>query len=400
MYIEPTVFETNNRGDILLAGAPSLILTRDERGKPDLVTDSIFGMILGADRRKRVVPAPIDAKRVADIRASPREDGSWAFAFAELERSQKPGETSRVAHLWYGVHDGSIWSSLERLPLPAKWQPEPYYSSALVQRGDTVAWAVRVTEQGRAAARVAFFERRGGRWSYEILSDGIRPDYGMTSVPAYGTAYVALAHSDTLGFVLAIVQSDYVFTGAVQKGEIGRSDAGSLFLFVRRSEWEPLRRVVFGSRDGEAHHPSLSLSRAGDALTWWAEVTGPAGTRREARTMLGNLEERNERVIPLDSTILWSNIPLAPEGGMRLWVTDHIAPSGLPDREIRFVGVTSEGESQLLGSIPNPYTGLFFNATSPAPSEVLISSAVIEPADSMLYSLLLRARIECSAHAQ
>lgn len=372
IYVMPVVVATSSTGEVLLAGTPNYVWSRNERGKGKLeARDSIFGVLIGPDRRTRVIPAPLDARLVVGIRAVELRDGKWGFSFAQREHSGDPTDDSiPVTHLWYAEYDGNAWSRLEPLPLPAAETVRPFVSSALVQTDSTLAWAMLVTLPGEAIQRAVVFERHGGRWSTEL-------------VPGRNLAYVGLGRSDSLGLILAAVKPDSSLP----------NDNNSLFLYHRGQAWQPLRRVVLGAEEGSVHAPSLSLSPVG-LLTWWTEVHDETGSRREARAMIGNLHSHNGPVLILHPSIGWSIVPVIMRDKKRLWVTDHVPAAGPGHNELRFIGDSASVTAVELATVPNPYAGKF-GATSPFPSEVLVSGPYIDTVDSLVVSMQIRARVYC-----
>lgn len=397
LYIEPVVLVPSTGGDVLLAGTPNYLWKLDRSGTAVAgAADSIFGVVIDQDGRVRVVPAPVDAAYIVGIRAVARDDGTWAVVFAELEDEYEiPEGPGPVAHLWFGVLRGTEWVSLERLPRPSGGGVlRPIRSSSLARSGDTLAWAVPV-KMTELISRIAFFERRDGRWSSELVGGPATPDSRPEAGSIHGALYPTLAHSDTLGLVLSVVQSDLAYPDG---------DHNSLLFFVRNHEWRRFRRVILGARDGPVHHPSVSFSPRGDVVTWWTRIVRSAPAeqhaggrrpriRREARAMVGrHLETRSTNAITIDRSIANSVVPLTTPAGRHLWVTDHVAlPSR--EREIRFIGIHAD-TATVFGRIPNPFTGPF-GAVWTLPSTVLISGPLLKREKKYVGTLLLRVRIDC-----
>lgn len=371
IYVMPVVLAASSSGVVLLAGTPNYIWSRNERGKSRLAArDSVFGVLIGLDRRAQVIPAPVDARLVVGIRAVELPDGKWGFSFAQRERSGDPTDDSiPVTHLWYGEYDGRAWSHLELLPLPPG-KVRPFVSSALVREDGMLAWAMLATLPGEVVQRAIVFERQGGRWSFRL-------------VPGSNLAYVGLGYSDSLGLVLTAVKPDPSLP----------NDENSLFLYHRGQAWQMLRRMVLGTEQGSVHAPLLSLSPVG-VLTWWTEVYDEAGSRREARAMIGNLEIMGGSVFALHRSIGWSIVPVTTPDRKRLWVTDQAPAAGPKRDELRFIGDSASVAAVKLGTVPNPYRGKF-GAISPAPSEVLVSGPYIDTVDSVVVSMQIRARLYC-----
>jgi hypothetical protein len=377
LYVDPGAFVANSRGDVLLAGMYNILTSRNPDGKVTAVTeDSIFGVIIPRTGPARIVPSPIDPKLVSGVRALPHRGGGWDVVFAEVKPYTPVSGRSDTgaARLWHGVYDGRRWTQLEPLPLPPESTIRPKFASRLLQRGDTLFWAMTVITP-TDDHHIALFERRGGRWSYEAV-----PDFH---------ARVELAHSDTLGLILAV-------TGGSIDPPAGFN---SLILWARRPTWRPLRLVVEGKAEGPVHVPWLHLSPTGGVLSWHTDVSDGSGKyRQEARAMIGRLEERNESVITLDSSVASTQNFFAPvllPGGLRLWVIDHEFSKG-QQSEIRFVSDSAQS-AVVLGRTPNPYV-TSIAATAPAPSELLVTGLHYIP-NKYIESLLLRARVECRGKA-
>lgn len=386
VYVEPVAFVASGE-EILLAGTPNYAVYRDAGGAlTGAARDSIFGVILERDGGARAVPAPppVAGKRFAGVRAVARPGGGWEVVFAEMPPGVEFPDTGRVARLWYGMYDGRGSVGLDTLALPAAGEvslalriPDP---SAFIRWGDTLALAMLVTPANHLSIPV-LFERRSGRWSVEVV-----PPIGR----ATGVSYVALAHSDSAGLLLAAVHPDPAL----------RHDQNSLFLYARRPAWHVLRRVVYGL-SAAVHDPILALAPGGGTLTWLAHVQDTSGGRMEARMMVGRLEAGDEPAMMLDSTAM-TVAPVVTRPGERLWVSYHVAPSNVhagADVEIRFLREAGSSVA-VIGRIPNPFTG-GANAIALTPSDILLSGPFLDrsfhPTLPTLVTLLLRARVECGA---
>lgn len=160
LYVEADAFVANGRGDVLLAGTPNYLWKVSPQGEINgLTADSIFGVVIARDGMARVVPAPVEPRRIRGIRAAARPDGGWDVVFADV-----PVDSSSSAgaeRLWYAAFDGSRWSSLEPLPMPSGVALSPMFTSSLVRAGDTLAWALTpAMRQGRRD--ISLFRRAGG----------------------------------------------------------------------------------------------------------------------------------------------------------------------------------------------------------------------------------------------
>jgi hypothetical protein len=388
LYVEPVAFVPSAAGEILLLGTNNYLFSRNERGKGELdASNSVFGAIIPPSGRARVVPGPIDATVATGMRAVYLGD-RWGVAFAETERPLLEADgTNPVLRLWYGEYDGYEWSGVTSLPLPAGTQVIPSSSSNLLQRPGGLAWAVTFNTSDDGMPRVALFEREASGWTVELISEGEIPSPSNRipdRLPVYNASYPMLAHSESDGLLLVIVQPDFSLGG----------DGNSLFLFSRRPEWRPLRRVVLGSRDGRVHFPSLFLTPTGGVFTWDSWIQHSGRTRTEVRVMIGDVMDGGAPVIVVDSATAWRNVHVPLGDSLHAWVTDHV-PGSMGERQIRVSGSTGFGPPVELGRFPNPYGGLF-NATSPRSGEILVSGPLLDEVDSVAVSLQVQIRVECS----
>jgi hypothetical protein len=372
LYVEPVAFAASG-GEMLLVGTPNYLWKRQTPAGPVLAVaaDSVFGAVIGQDGRARIVPSPVDAKRVAGARALGRSDGGWDVVFAELaERNTSLGDQPVSARLWYGIFDGSKWSSLEQIPLPTGALARLANPSPIVRRLDTLFWVIRLQTRG-GDTELAVYQRNGGRSSSEL----VRTDFA---------AYASLGASDTLGVVLLVVRGD--------TAQPMRENA--IFFFARQPRWELVRRVD-GVGEEPVHMPSIDLSSPG-ALTWLAPVPTADGGRQEARVMLGRLEAEDGQLFTIDSSVTHVTPAVQLRGGIRVWVTEHLSSSD-QTRELRFVGHSGRSPV-ILGRAASPFLGPF-TAASPAPSQIVIAGPLAEgvTTNPAVVTLLIRVRVDCPA---
>lgn len=372
LYVEPMVLESSSQGDVLLAGTYNYLFGQTPEGKWTLIeNDSIFGAVIRPDGPARIIFSPIPTKLLTGIRAVTQADGTWAVIFAEGTTWTGESRPDTAARLWYGVLDGTQWATLEPLPLPPAGTLRPSSMSSLIQFGDTLAWAMEITRPDHQRD-IVVFQRHGGQWSF----DTVRTTF---------TAYVDVAHSDSLGLILAVVRPDLTLP----------SDGNSLFLWARRPEWRELRKIVPSTTE-EVHSPRLILSHAGDVLSWQAQVPTATGSRWEAHAMSGHLEEKNGALTVLDSAVTSISpvVTVRLPRGPRMWIVDHLLSEG-PEREIRIIQ-DSGGSAVKLAQVPNPFLAEFA-ATLSASSEILVTGALIDRDQDVGVSLLLRFKVKCGA---
>lgn len=374
LYVEPVVVSGSDEGSTLLAGTHNHLFQNTPGEGWKLVSgDSVFGAIVSSSGRARIVRSPISMRLVSGIRAVARDGGGWSVVFAEVKPWSGEMRPDTAARLWYGVLNEGRWAELDTLPLPDVGVLHPFVASSLAQDGRNLAWAIPRTGN-KIRAGILIYERRGGRWSYEVIPTG--------------SAQADLAYSAKLGLVAAVEQADFRL----------QRDANSLLFWTRDPTWTILRSVVPGSRE-LVHNPSLTLAASRSALTWEAEIPGRVGGRRsEAHAISGRPEDPGAPAMVLDPDIVptypISFVPLLR--GPRLWVTDHRLPD--EKREIRIVR-DSAGIPALVSQMPNPYFTPFRAGLS-GPSEVLISGGVLDRERGVGHSLLLRIRIRCPAGSQ
>lgn len=370
LYVEADAFVANGRGDVLLAGTPNYLWQVSSEGEIiGLTEDSVFGAVIARDGNARLVPAPIPARQIHGIRVAAREDHGWDVVFAEVAPYVGDRQPDEAARLWHGVFDGERWASLEQIPTPDGITVATLFSSSLLRRGDSLAWAL-VPTMNSPRRDLVLAQRRHGRWSSESIAVGNGVD-------------VDLSYSDSLGLLLAVVQADPRLRG----------DGNSLLLWAQRPEWRILRSLVHGEGEGRVYNASLLRLRAGFVTSWRTPVGEGRDTRDELRARVGRLEEQSEPAVVLDPDVsIWSEIaPFVLPGGAPLWV---VHPSVADDAVSALRVVSVAGDSAVeLGRFANPYR-FWVAAAAPSASELLVTGMEYTQ-DGFAFSLLLRARIEC-----
>ncbi|MFN2565813.1 MAG: hypothetical protein ABR499_12520 [Gemmatimonadaceae bacterium] len=365
VYVEPSTFARSGSA-VLLAGTPNYVW-RPVAGRPVALEARFghFGAAIGADGRVSLVPSPLDARLIKHVRVLGRGDGVWDAVFIELEPpGWVAGEAGVAARVWHGVVDGRRWLRLEEMPRPTGARVYPGSTPpALIRRGDTLAWALPVETPGGQTEAVVY-ERRNGRWSYEL-------------VPTNSPAYLVPAYSDSLGLVLAVVRA------------LPPAEENGLYFLVRRHSWQTLRRPA-----DRVYEPSLTFAGTAGFLTWRTLLPDEGGMRWEARAMIGHLEAQDGPIVRLDSSVVHMAAPVSPRTGTRLWVVDHVGEGGRGN-ELRVIRDSAE-TAVVLTRIPSPFQG-FFAAALQSPVELLIAGPVpgrteTEPG---VVTLLLRLRVQC-----
>jgi hypothetical protein len=229
-------------------------------------------------------------------------------------------------------------------------------------------------ETSADTSEAVVYERRSGRWFHEF-------------VPMRGAAYVAPAHSDSLGLVLAVVGAD-----------IDTGEANALHFMAQQPKWRVLRKVVRGGPT-PVFEPTLTFAGPRGVLSWRTLLAEPGGMRWQARAMVGRLEVVNEPLVTIDSSIAYVAAPLNPGPGVYLWVSEHAGDDG-SSKEIR-VTTDSAGSASVLTRVPSPFQG-FFAAALLSPSELWIAGPLPgrTDRDPAVVTLLLRLRVQCPRGAR
>jgi hypothetical protein len=376
LYVEPVAMGASGR-HVLIAGVPNYMWIRDAAGKARFTArDSVFGVVVDAEGGARTIPAPISARLISEVRVLGRGDAAWDVVFAEVAPWTGYFSPDSAVRLWHGVYDGRRgWSGLEELPMPANTVVRPKLSSVLVGRDGKLAWALRSV--GDAGFGLVVYERRAGRWSFESIT------------PERVAAYPQLAYTDTAGLLLAVVGIDTV-----------RPDApNSLFLHARTSRWRRIGRVARGGEE-PVHDPALSYWNGRAVMGWRTEVPdADGGTRNEARALLNALDTSAGKPIILDSSLapgFSRPTPIITDSGQLLWTVDHGSPSAgnaAERRVLRILSASARGAS-VVWEMDTPFLG-GFRSTSAGGSDLLLAGALVDQADSMVVSLLLRVRADC-----
>lgn len=374
IYVEPSVISASPNGNVLIAGRHNYLFERTASGDWSTVAqDSIFGALLPQRGLGQSLRSPIPMRLVDGIHAVAQGDGTWVVVFAEVEPRGTDQPRGRVVRLWHGVVGSAGWRSLEQLPLPPGAVLEMSGASSLRQKADNLAWALPIETPGRIPG-VLLYERKGGRWYYELVPTGY--------------AQVDVAYSDSLGLLLAVRQAD------LQQ----ERDANSLFLWARDPSWRVVRRVMSGTIE-HVHKPSLDFTRGEGVLSWEAEVRAPDGSlRREIHAIVGDIQHPNSSVVTVDSSV----VPMHPfyllQGSkrFRLWISNHL---GTGDRQRVIRVVQKLGDSMtVVAQFRNPFLGPF-GATVTDRGVVLVSGAIRDDERQIITSLLLRLRVQCRATA-
>ncbi len=367
VYIQPVVAVSNRRGEILVGGERNYVFGRHDGGRWTRATeDSLLGAIVSTNGPAQLVRSPIPTQLLGSVRAVDRDDGTWSVVFAELKRAGAERSDS-IARLWYGILDGSRWTTLEVIPVPPLGAIRRVGASAPVERSGLFSWAV-ILSTAEHPSDVMVLQRQEGQWSYEL-------------VPTILASYAAITPASGSDQLLAVVQPDLAIP----------RDGNSLFLWARRPAWTRIAKVA-SSSDGAVHDPRLDLLDGTDVLSWLAQRNG-GGYSTLAVT--GDLTRLPGPVVTLDSAVA--------RGGRRavfrlrslpqVWALDHQPPDGSAP-EVRLVWNSHEGPS-LVGRIHNPFIGPFA-AAAQSPSEVAVIGGIHDQTDGVVATVVVRARVRCA----
>lgn len=172
VYIEPTAFVPAGKS-LLLAGSPNYVPRPDAHQRPGdrLAIDSIFGAVRGPDGVWVAIPIPRQVRHFGGVRAVASGEGRWHVVFIEIPTvMQEYRMDGATIAAWHGVLTQRGWEQLERLPLPHPDTVDVLNASALLRRGDTLTWALRLrTPETRSAGGVGVLEARRGHWSFRLV---------------------------------------------------------------------------------------------------------------------------------------------------------------------------------------------------------------------------------------
>jgi hypothetical protein len=365
VYIEPHAISVDTARNVLLAGRFNVAISPN----PDS-TDLILGAIIGHDETSRLVYSPVPSRRIGATRLRALAERSWLILFTELEQTADGRRSQHSSRVWYGIHDGSRWISLDTLPFPPA--TEIGYggnSSTLLQHGDTLIWAVPA--RTRTGSGIAIFHHSDGEW---------------TSAMALPTspAAIELLPTDSSELLLATVQGD----------PRTWSDGNSLLLWKQGPSWNVIDRLVHGTVEGRVHKPHFNMVDGNVQVTWHTFVRDDRQPRAEVRTMANVLDQSARRWHVVDPQA-WRFVALPPRTGEPWWITSH-EPNPDGPSELHFRRFLPDGTVEA-HRFPMPFfSGIFTGAWS-SDREIITTGPVYEAADGgHIYSLLVRYEVRCS----
>jgi hypothetical protein len=368
MYVEPMAF-ARAAESFVLAGEPLYAWKpRDtSRGGAQLDTaEALLGVVFERSGHVAALPKPPLNGTLTNVRLL--ADGEqYAAVFALTKKRTRGGQEPALLGYWFGRTDGKTWHSLEQLPLPPSGDLNTREASRLVR----VAGVLMIAAPFGTDARqdVAVFTRKSEGWSVE-------------TVPARGTAYVALTESAALPF-LYVVRPDTTRD----------ADANSLSLFVRASgSWRPLGFLVHGGRQ-PVHHPTVVAQDDIQILSWIeddevsrtrsarAARLRPDGTLGSAVTLARGIEDV---------------IPVHDASGSFRWVVSNRTSDGQPTLTLVEWG-GRDGEPEIRDVVVNPFTGPAL-AYSTRDGDVVVGPVMgRSPREELVVSGVLRFALRCGS---
>lgn len=243
-YVEPDGIAADG-ASILLVGAPVVRWGGATLGTAAADRPEALGVLLEGNGTATLVPSPVPATTVEDVRVVALGSHEWAVAFAM--GPEPHGGERQIDAYWFGVTDGKRWLRSAVWPVRAG-VVRSLSASALVRTPIGVALAVPVADSGRWDVLVL-----------ELAKQGVRAE----RIHAGGAAYVALAAvQDRL--LLAVVQAD--------RGEV--RDVNSLFVQSRPlagGTWTVPARSIRGG-DVAVRSPAITPVAGGALLSWRAST--------------------------------------------------------------------------------------------------------------------------------
>jgi hypothetical protein len=366
LYVEPDVAETNDGGDVLLAGAHNYLFTQDRDGRwHRLRQDSILGALVPRNGPARLVRSPVPTLSLGGVHAIARPGGRWDVFLSELPPYAGDDQPDSTARLWHGVYDGGHWTSWDTLPLPAGARVPPSSRTEPIAYGDTLVWAVKaITAAGRHD--IAVFVQRASGWSMEI-------------VPTLNAAYAALGRSRQGRLLLAVVQPDFSLP----------EDGNSLFLWERADGWTRIAKV-FPSQWGKVHFPGLRRFGADNLLCWFAVDTSRGEGSITAYALRNPGAGAPGSITPVAAGALPQGSPPDPvaTGGGLVWV---LGVDTLESR-VQLHFIRDGKDAQIAGSLAVPYITPFVAAAS-GDDSILVAGGIHDRAQDVVVTLLYRVRL-------
>ena len=370
---------------VLLAGKPSYLFRKRRPGAGgDLESEGVvFGAVIEADGTARTVVAPpVNAGTVTAVAAAALGPDRWRVIFA-VPDSIRADRSRVVRAYWHGVYDGARWTNIERLPEPADLSLQYFNRSRIIERGDTVVWASIARTSPTPTSPivqqvVVVFERVGGMWTHAVPATPSASDLELMHTPQHGFVLAVFRHP--LGIPL--------FPGGVE----GPQPKTSLHLYTRRSGWSRHRETLLPP-DPTVSRPRLNAS--GETVSVTSIASGETERSYQLHSITGSVMDQDEPAFVVDPDVLPTFAAVAMPTGEFVWLSQHALPADSANLgELRLIH-RSGAMSKVLWRTPHPYLG-WFAATAYSDSNVLVVGPLLDRANEVLVSLLIRLRVECA----
>jgi hypothetical protein len=383
-YVEPR-YVVAAGDEIMVTGKPTY--TWDIRVTPVgmLSRNDLFGVIVGADGRTRVVPPPFPKALVKPAAVAALGEAAWAFIFFEVRSGTdttnwytvRGVDGGRVQRLWYAEYRNDAWSDFQSIPFDGVNEFLDLTGSPLVMQGDTAMWVVPVAGPD-SWIFAASFERIGGTWTMQRVVNrrGAAP------------AYASMVYLPGAGFILGIVQA-YIDPDV-------RHDRNSYIVYGRADGWQPLHRIIVGV-DDPVFYPAFHAHPGGLASLTWINSMGSSEAASEglrARTLSGYPHRGPDAVSPARTiaTLYADHMTTVATPRGPVWLV-HAAG---PPVQLALLAPSPSGAAQRVWQVPTPYEGPF-GAAMVGDSEILIAGPLLDAAVPKIVTLLIRLRLDCPA---
>jgi hypothetical protein len=344
LYVEPEeLLRLGN--DLLVVGTPTYVWPADPGGQGDTpLADAHVAARFDLDGRTRLIEKPIPGT-IGRVRAVALGDERWGLLFDEVHPDSLPSKHHLLA-LWYAEHDGARWTSLERVPAPEEGVLDLWADSELVRSAEGLMWVVAL-RLASGGSQLLHYERVGGRWRHEVISDEWAELVTLAGDPVGGTAW--LAHFST----------DPDFSEWRQSLRLHRRVGGT---------WELVDRIAEVPPGVKVRDPRVIARAGGPSISWWL-LGGPD---REAHAHVGWEAGGRGVSLRLDPSAV-QVVPVDDIGASPSWVEGHLDAAGQLS-ELRLVRVAASGAArtvEVVASSPNPFPS-FFAAISVANEVVVV----------------------------
>lgn len=340
LLISPEDAARSSSGSVFFGGSRNYVMPN----LPPAETQFI-GAIADSVGISRLVTVPMATDSLESVHVTALPDGTWAAAFFEV--AGEPDRFPRTKHLWHGLHDGTRWTQLDSIPIPADVEVDFTDSSRLLYRGNTLIWAVGTDVPDEALV----FERElpAGDWQVTRLAGHVN--------------YLDLAYQEDGELLIAVVGPDPAFARAEGLMSFG----GSIYVrSVHRPDLATRRPATYP--DDDIHQLGFMDTPDGPLLVWTATSSGNFRQGNLRAAYVG--EQSIGPVFNIaDSVVLQPPLIIPPGDGLPLiWVTEHDG-TGEGSRRLRF-WQRVDGEVTEIATFPDSY---LMTVTSAAwPGRVLI----------------------------